>query len=209
MMASRGGNEMTEEAGRSQAVLSRLRSRKTMPPLTPEYAGHPRLDEEIAALSEQLLAEERPDGLLSAQAWKAALHLWNDSLAAAHELVEHMETPTGAALHGIMHRREGDYDNAKYWFHRAGDHPAFHSLQSRATNFLRQQAIPRGPLKEAFDKMIMQGNWNPYLFIHSVAIQESRHGEDETRGLLEQLQQLELEAMIRFLEGRIAVNSSD
>lgn len=198
---------MTGEAGRSQAVMSLLRSRKSLSPLTPEQAWHPRLDEEIATLSEPLLAVGHPDGLLSAQAWKAALYLWNDSLDAALKLVEHMVTPTGAALHGIMHRREGDYDNAKYWFHRAGDHPAFHSLQSRSASFLRQQAIPEGPLKEVFDKMITQGNWNPYLFIHSIAIQESRYGEDETRGLLEQLQQLELDAMIRFLEGRIALNN--
>jgi hypothetical protein len=198
---------MTGEAGRSQEVISRIRSRKSIPPLTPECVWHPQLDEEIAALSDQLLAEGRPDGLLSAQAWKAALHLWNDSLAAAHDLVEPMDTPAGAVLHGIMHRREGDYDNAKYWFHRAGDHPAYHSLQSRAASFLRQQEIPGGPLKEVFDKMIAQGNWNPYLFINAVSIQENRYGEDETRGLLEQLQQLELEAMIRFLEGRIAVNS--
>jgi hypothetical protein len=198
---------MTEEDGGPHVVISRLRSRKSMPPLTPEYAWHPRLDEEIAVLSEERLAEERPDGLMSAQAWKAALHLWNDSLAAAHELVEHLETPTGAALHGIMHRREGDFENAKYWFHQAGDHPAFHSLQSRAASFLRQQSIPRGPLKESFDKLITQGNWNPYLFINVVAIQESWIGEDETRSLLEHLQQMELEALIRFLEGRIAVNS--
>jgi hypothetical protein len=198
---------MTEEDGGPHVVISRLRSRKNMPPLRPEYAWHPRLDEEIAVLSEERLAEERPDGLLSAQAWKAALHLWNDSLAAAHELVEHLDTPTGAALHGIMHRREGDFDNAKYWFHQAGDHPAFHGLQSRAASFLRQQSIPRGPLKESFDKMITQGNWNPYLFINAVAIQESWIGEDETRSLLEHLQHLELEALIRFLESRIAVNS--
>jgi hypothetical protein len=198
---------MSEVAGESHVIIARLRSRKSLPPLKPEYAWHPRLDEEISALSEKRLAEGHPDGLLSAQAWKAALHLWNDSLAAAHELVEHLKSPSGAALHGIMHRREGDFDNAKYWFHQAGDHPAFHSLQSRAASYLRQQTILRGPLKEVFDQMINQGNWNPYLFINAIAIQESHFGEEETRSLLEHLQQLELEALIRFLESRIAVNN--
>ncbi|MCD9024174.1 hypothetical protein [Cohnella silvisoli] len=198
---------MKDEAGEGYTVISRLRSRKSLPSLSPDYAWHPRLDEDIAALSEERLADGRPDGLMSSQAWKAALHLWNDSLAAAHELVEHLETPSGAALHGIMHRREGDFDNAKYWFHQAGDHPAFHGLQSRAASFLREQNIPSGPLKETFDKMVMQGNWNPYLFISAIAIQESRYGEEETRSLLEHIQQLELEALIRFLEGRIGLNS--
>ncbi len=188
-------------------LISRFKNRKRLPPLTPANVWHPGLDEEIAALSVEQLAGGHPDGLLSAQAWKAALHLWNDSLDAAHELVEHLNTPTGSALHGIMHRREGDFDNAKYWFHLAGDHPAFHSLQSRAASFLRQNTIPRGTLKEAFDKMITQGNWNPYLFINAIAIQESRIGDEEIRSLLEHLQQLELEALIRFLEGRIAVNN--
>jgi hypothetical protein len=198
---------MTEEHVRS-SVITQLMSRKVLPLLTPDHVWHPGLDKEIAALSENQLADGRPDGIQSAQAWKAALHLWNDSLDAAHELVQELETPTGSALHGIMHRRESDFDNAKYWFHRAGDHPAFHSLQSRVTRFLAEQDQPIGILSEVLGQIEQQGSWNPYLFTNAVAIVENRIGDDAARAVLEQLQQLELEALIRYLEGRISLHEA-
>ncbi|WP_256760789.1 hypothetical protein [Cohnella sp. WQ 127256] len=188
-------------------LISQLENRKRLPPLTPEHIWHPGLDVEIAALSEAELGDGLPDGYQSARAWKAALHLWNDSLSAAHVLVEHLMTSTGSALHGIIHRREGDYDNAKYWFHHAGDHPAFHSLQIRTTRFLREQKISQGPLRDVFDKMSSQGSWNPYLFINAVAIQENYIDEGHPRGLLEHIQHMELEALMRFIEGRIVVGN--
>lgn len=187
-------------------MMSLLRTRKQLPPLTPTHVWHPGLDEQIASLDEGHLAGEHPDGSLSARAWKAALYLWNDSLAAAHDIVQDLDTQTGSALHGIMHRREGDYDNAKYWFHRTGEHPAFHSLQVRAASFLEEQVIPAGPLNIPLHQMASQGSWNPYLFINAIHIQENHIDETQSRIILEQLQQLELEAFMRFLEGRIDVN---
>ncbi|TFE28115.1 hypothetical protein [Cohnella luojiensis] len=195
--------EHAEQTVRQHGFINRMLGRKRNSPLTPEHVWHPGLDEKIAALSESQLGEGHPDGLLSARAWKAALHLWNDSLHAAHELVEHLNTPTGAALHGIMHRREGDFDNAKYWFHLAGNHPSFHGLQARAAGFLMQQTIPHGPLRDPLNKIATQGSWNPYLFLNAIAIQENHVREEESRVFLEHLQQLELEAFMRFLEGRI------
>lgn len=199
--------ERSVEPDRWLTLLTRLNNRKSLPYLMPDQVWHPGLDEEIAAIPESALAEDRPDGTLSARAWKAALHLWNDSLDAAHALVEHMETPTGSALHGIMHRREGDFDNAKYWFHQAGNHPAYHGLQSRAAAFLNERTIPRGALYTALSQIASQGSWNAYLFVNAAAIRQSCVDEQEAGDLLEYLQQLELEAFMRFLEGRIAVNS--
>jgi hypothetical protein len=50
---------------------------------------------------------------------EAALHLLNHDLPAAHFLVRHMQSPPaveGMLLHGILHRIEGDYDNARAWY---------------------------------------------------------------------------------------------
>ena len=39
---------------------------------------------------------------------------------AAHELVQKEDSPLAAWLHGIVHTLEGDLDNARYWYRRAG-----------------------------------------------------------------------------------------
>lgn len=52
----------------------------------------------------------------------AALWLRHGFLDRAHTLSQSIKTPEGNYWHGLMHRREGDYDNAKYWFGRVGVH---------------------------------------------------------------------------------------
>ncbi|OWY50997.1 GTP-binding protein sey1 [Alternaria alternata] len=46
------------------------------------------------------------------------LHILNHDLPSAHFLVRHMQAPPaveGMLLHGILHRAEGDFDNARAW----------------------------------------------------------------------------------------------
>ena len=57
-----------------------------------------------------------------ASAVLAGLYLLYDELDESHTISQALETPTGSYWHGIMHRREPDYGNAKYWFRRVGDH---------------------------------------------------------------------------------------
>jgi hypothetical protein len=42
---------------------------------------------------------------------------WN----AAHEIVQQYETDATAAwIHAVLHKIEGDQDNSRYWYRRAG-----------------------------------------------------------------------------------------
>jgi hypothetical protein len=208
-----GQRKVTEEEpgllleSRYPNIAAALQSRKSGPPLTPERVWHTGLDREIAAISVTEMAGDQPDGRLSAQAWKAAIYLWNDNLDSAHDLVQDLETPTGSLLHGIMHRREGDYSNAKYWFRRTGDHPAYHGLQLRVSGRLEErdksEGWPDGPAGEAIRAIAGQGAWNPYLLTDAVQIVENRIGDEKARTLLETIQQLELEAILRYLESRL------
>lgn len=54
----------------------------------------------------------------------AGLWLYVDDLEAAHRLCQaHEGTPIFDYWHAILHRREGDFGNSRYWFRRAASHP--------------------------------------------------------------------------------------
>jgi hypothetical protein len=63
-----------------------------------------------------------------ARACLAALWLYHDFLDESHRISQSLHGREGSYWHGIMHRREGDYANAKYWFRRVGAHPIHEAL---------------------------------------------------------------------------------
>jgi hypothetical protein len=63
----------------------------------------------------------------------AGIWLLHNGLDPAHNLCQDVPTPSGSYWHGVMHRREGDFGNAQYWFRRAGDHPAGKAIADHAT----------------------------------------------------------------------------
>jgi hypothetical protein len=69
---------------------------------------------ETAVETKQALPDDAPP-LLRAL-WCDATGDW----ARAHTLAQDVETTDGAWVHAYLHRREGDEDNAGYWYRRAG-----------------------------------------------------------------------------------------
>src|SRR5260370_34987403 len=67
-----------------------------------------------------------------ATACRAAMYLYHDFLDESHALSQDLHTPEGSYWHGILHRREPDFDNAKYWFRKVGTHPIFGPLRDEA-----------------------------------------------------------------------------
>jgi hypothetical protein len=82
----------------------------------------------------------------------AGVWLLQDFLDESHTISQDVETTSGSFWHGVMHRREGDFSNAKYWFRRVGAHEVFNELgehvialgDDSSTQCLCQRIAPAG-----------------------------------------------------------------
>jgi hypothetical protein len=63
---------------------------------------------------------------------RSLLLLTAGDLERAHILVQEASSADGTYIHGIVHRVEGDFDNARYWFRRTPVHPAAAEIYRRA-----------------------------------------------------------------------------
>lgn len=68
----------------------------------------------------------------SAECCLAGAWLLHGFLDEAHAICQDVPTPAGSYWHGVMHRREGDFGNAAYWFRRAVSLPIDPLLASAA-----------------------------------------------------------------------------
>ena len=113
-----------------------LLARDPLPPLVPGGVYDEALTEEIAATTGPATV-------------KIGLYLLNDDLPRAHGLAQSVEgDPLGDYWHALIHRREGDYDNARYWFGRVGPLPILAQIYgpdpAAAKNFVEKCRAVRG-----------------------------------------------------------------
>ncbi|WGV23962.1 hypothetical protein [Halotia branconii] len=68
----------------------------------------------------RLIAKQRPCPLTLPKALQA---LWYDKQSdwnQAHEIVQNVSDADSAWVHAYLHRKEGDLNNARYWYRRSG-----------------------------------------------------------------------------------------
>ena len=119
---------------------------------------------------------------------RSAAFLWHDHLDASHDVSQDLSSAEGSFLHGIMHRREPDYSNAKYWFRRAGNHSSYPVLSSKVEDYLK--TIEK---QEVFGYLVSSGCWDPFAFVDAV---ENAKRTGENIEILQNIQRLEFESLV-------------
>ena len=126
-------------------------------PGTPDPALRSKLAQLVAGLSRECAA---------------GLWLRFDFLDESHTLSQDPETPNSNFWHAIMHRREPDAANSKYWWRRVGAHPVLTQLRERATSVGYAFTTPEafvdfcervrgaGSAEEATAKRVQQLEWD-------------------------------------------------
>ncbi len=131
-----------------------------------------------------------------ARAVRAGLLLRAERFEDSHSICQEIKSREGSYWHGILHRREPDAPNARYWFQRVGSHPILETLA----------APPRGSLvvaQEALQWVAPHGRWDLLRFVDlcvAVALEGKDSptvgGPDPTVEQLEELQEWELRSLL-------------
>ena len=126
---------------------------------------------------------------------KAGLLLWHDFLDESHKLSQSIEGAgthrAGDYWHAIMHRREGDYGNSKYWFRRVGLHPVYETLAARRGRLTEQN----GDAARLLEQVAPGGIWDPSAFVD--ACQRAARANDPAAELT--LRRLQADEMLLLL----------
>lgn len=139
----------------SRALLQTPELAKLGPGPRTGRKSFPELDSALRPLLDKAgLSKERHSLVL------AVVLLRHDHLDEAHSLAQNVPTADGSFVHGIMHRREPDYGNARYWFHRVGAHPAFPAIAQEVSAIAAE-----GAGSNLLKRLCRDQKWDPFGFI--------------------------------------------
>jgi len=167
--------KLVRELLAEEELLTRLR---------PTEPGHPDMLRRIRTANEP----ELTGGAVLADASypqliRAGLLYAYDAIDESHRIVKEIATDHGSYWHGMLHRREGDFENARYWFRRTGRLGLFAEMHGRAS--------------EVSPLMGRQPDWDPYVMVGQC--EQARFGGDVDQKELVALQRIEFEVMFDHL----------
>lgn len=100
-----------------------------------------------------------------AECVRSGLFLRFSALDESHRISQGIESASGSYWHGIMHRQEGDWSNAKYWFRRTGTHPVMADLERETGE-----------------------TWDPFEFVDACSAASRGHGDRDRASELQMLE---------------------
>jgi hypothetical protein len=137
---------------------------------------------------------------VEASAVQAGVLLIHDFLEASHSVAQSIEGQgrhhNGDYWHAIMHRREPDFGNSKYWFRRVGEHPVFTEAAQAAFALAEGDASPE--VKRWNDRLTASG-WDPFAFVDLCEQAHQPNPQFEAiRRYAERVQMIEMLWLLRY-----------
>ena len=142
---------------------------------------------------DRFLADTKLDAALQPSVRSAAL-LWHDYLDESHTISQNVSNADGSFLHGIMHRREPDYPNAKYWFRRVGKHASFSNIAGQVARLPEAKGE-----KTLAAKLAPRGDWNPFAFVDACRQAAELPLSDPAVQTLQAVQEIEFDCLLAHL----------
>lgn len=169
-------------------------------PELPAIGPQPRSRREISSSLNKKLDEIFRKASVDAETQRlirSLVLLWHDHLDESHTISQEIHTPNGSFLHGIMHRREPDYWNSKYWFRRVGQHAVFPAIGERVTELLSEAGE-----KSLLQQLAGKQQWDAFAFVD--ACEQAAQGKlDQNQiWLLQKIQEIESRALLAHFLNR-------
>jgi hypothetical protein len=130
--------------------------------LVPSGSGNSEAREALNGTTPAQMLSAAPARADEAAAMLAGLYLWHDLLDESHKVSQALGTTSGSMWHAIMHRREGDFSNSKYWYAKCENHPVLPTLAAQAN-----EAINPYPADVSILKLTHHG-WDSSAFVDLV-----------------------------------------
>ena len=186
---------------RIQEIVDLLRGRNPLPCLETDSVW----DQQIVGLIQNVSLSDLFEGLSVSnndfgKCVQSGLLLWADALDASHDISQHIETRTGSYWHAIMHRREPDYSNSKYWFGRVGEHPIFPQLRQEAIDTLAEFDDKPAVLSEIEYTIKNTSDWDPFKFVDWCQVANNSDEQETPSTLVNWLQKLQVVEFSNLLE---------
>jgi len=161
---------------------------ESVPAIGPASRGGSKTAEQVRIQLKELLVADQSTEQRSLLI-NAAVLVWHDHLDAAHIIAQEIHNSDGSYLHAIIHRREPDFSNAKYWFNRVGDHPIYPQL---ATFTVAEV----GPL------FVKSGKWDSFSFVDACEKVTRNPGREPGNLVLEKIQAQEIRWLLAHFLGK-------
>lgn len=139
----------------------------------------------LQAMNDQTVSNNRRVRMPhDAEALRAGLWLLFDCMSESHDLSQKIATPSGSYWHAILHRREPDASNAKYWIARVGEHPVAPELLQDAREIAANSVVSG---KQLLEQMHSFSTWDGAWFVDRC----TTAGDPETTKVLLEIQRRE------------------